>query len=188
MSLPPKAQSVTQAGAPDDYTPPLAYCAQVLEGGYTRLQVSAPPTHLERIHRALVSALTPPLKWLYVLQVERGGRGQLPRPEQYVGIELSQARVLEALYQYRALLYHDGRAQVWIRSSLNEQVVLEETGVIYVYPDDLLFRDVLDRAGVPEQDHQSMAERDYVRVNFLAAADQEQMRMMHQLGLVRWQG
>ena len=188
MSLPPKAQSVTQEGAPDGYISPLAYTPQILDGGHTRLMVSAPPEQLERVHRALVQALAPPLKFLYVLQVERGGRGQLPRPEHYVAVELSQLKVLRALQDYRALAYHDGRAQIWIRSRLNEQIVLEETGVIYIYPDDLLFRDALDGLGVPEQPHESMADRDYVRVNFVAGADREQMQLMHALGLVRWQG
>jgi len=88
-SLPPKALSVTRQGAPDGFLPPMAYTAQVLDGGYTRLAVSTPANRLALVHRALVSALQPPLSFLYVRMTSRQ-RGQLPKPEHYVAVELSQ--------------------------------------------------------------------------------------------------
>jgi hypothetical protein len=69
------------------------------------------------------------------------------------------------------LVYHDGRHQLWIEGRHDAKVVLEETGVIYVYPDDLSFRDVLAEHGVREGDDKNVGDRDYVRVNFLAEAD-----------------
>jgi hypothetical protein len=63
---------------------------------------------------------------------------------------------------------------------------MEETGVLYVYPDDPSFRDVLEAQGVPEGKVESMADRDFVRVEYLADADAEEVSLRHCLGLVRY--
>lgn len=186
-TLPPKASSVTKDGEPDGYVPPMAYKLQVLDGGYTRLVVSTPPNRLRLIHRTLVLALQPPLKFLYIRLTDRI-RGQLPKPEQYVAVELSQDRVLDALDKYAPLIYNDGRNQIWVRSALNEQIVLEEIGALFCYPDDPLFRDKIEQFGIVEARHESIDTRDYVKVNFLAEADAMEKDLMHELGLVRWQG
>ena len=95
---------------------------------------------------------------------------------------------MTALERYRRLAYHDGRHQLWIRGAAGEQVVLEEVGVIYVYPDDPSFRAVLDAAGVPEGEGETLAERDFIKVTFDAACDAEEDQMHHDLGLVPWEG
>lgn len=186
-TLPPKAISVTKAGEPDGYVPPMAYKLQVLDGGYTRLVVSTPPNRLRLVHRTLVLALQPPLKLLYVRMTDRV-HGQLPKPEQYVAVELSQERVLDTLDRFAPLIYNDGRNQVWVRSALNEQIVLEEIGALYCYPDDPLFRDQLEQFGLVEARHESIDTRDYIKVNFLSEADDMERELMQELGLVRWQG
>lgn len=168
--------------------PPACYRLQVLPGGITRLAASAPPGELEAVHRALVAALEPPLKLLYVRLTDRAS-GQLPKPEHLVAVGLSRDRVLDALARFRRLIYHDGRNQVWVRGARTDQVVLEEIGAIYVYPDDPLFRDVLEDCGLVESDQgETMADRDYVKVNFLAEADAEEAALIADLGLVRWEG
>jgi len=186
MNVPPKAISVTKEGQPDGFVPPMAYKLQILDGGYTRLCISTPPNRLRLVHRALVMSLQAPLKFLYVRLTDRQ-RGQLPKPEQYVAVELSQERVLDALDKYAPLIYSDGRSQVWVRSMLNEQIVLEEIGALYAYPDDPLFRDTVEKFGMVEANHDSMDSRDYIKVNFLAEADEMEKALMHDLGLVRWQ-
>jgi hypothetical protein len=65
--------------------------------------------------------------------------------------------------------------------------VLEETGVIYVYPDDLSFRDVLEEHGVREGADKNVGDRDYVRVNFLAEGDALESELMRTLRLQRWE-
>ena len=65
---------------------------------------------------------------------------------------------------------------------------LDELGMIYIYPDDFLFRDCLDSLGWVEAAHESMASRDYVKVNFSSIADEEEQLLLQSLGMVRWEG
>lgn len=183
-----KATSVDEQGQPDGFEPTPFYRPEVLHGGYTRLAVSLPPDGLETIHRALVQALTPPLKLLYRQLTDRRTGQQLQRPRDLVAVELSRERVLGALEAHRSLVYEDGRHQLWIRSQLGEQVVLEEIGMLYVYPDDLLFRDVLGAHGIQEGRGQTLAERDYIRVRFDAANDAAEEALVQGLHLVEWAG
>ena len=187
MSNQPKSQSVTKQGAPDGFVPPKAYQSQVLDGGYTRLEVSAPPAKLSFVHRSLVEKLQPPLKIRYVRMIDRV-KGQLPKPESYVAVEIGRGRMLEACKVCSVLFYHDGRNQIWIRGASNEQIVLDELGMIYVYPDDFLFRDVLDEIGWVEAKHETMAARDYVKVFFDPNADSEEQTLLQSLGMIRWEG
>ena len=115
-----------------------AFRAEVVGPGFTRL-VSAPPDDLPAIHRALVRrpsrrvsaalpaahrpldrtarqtpSITSPSSW-GAPAVPRGTRG------------LRAARC-----------HHDGRHQLWIEGRHDAKVVPEETGVIYVCPDDLV--------------------------------------------------
>lgn len=184
--LPPKAQSVTREGEPDGFVPHSFHQPQVLQGGFTRLLVSVPQARLETVHRALIAALEPPLKVAYQQLTDRRAGIQLPKPRSLVAVELPRDRVLAAMERYRRLVYHDGRHQLWIRGAAGEQVVLEEVGVIYVYPDDPSFRSVLVAAGVAEGEGETLAERDYIKVTFDAACDTEEDLLHHELGLVPW--
>ena len=183
--LPPKAQSVRADGSPDGFEPPDLYAVQVLQGGYTRLRISCGWARLPAVHQALEGMLRPPLKVLYVVLTDRQ-KGQLEKPEQMVAIELSREQVLGTLQERAALVYGDGRHQLWIAGRGQEQVVLEEVGVIYAYPDDPAFRDALDAQGVPEATGQTLAERDYVKVNFVASADPMEEELRRRLGMARW--
>ena len=188
MSLLPKAQSVTQQGASDGYVPPMAFRSQILDGGYTRLEISAPPSKLSIVHQQLAKLLSPPLKMRYVKQVERRSGQQLPKPESYVAVELSQERVVQSLEFCKDLFYHDGRNEVWLLGIDGAQLILDEIGMIYLYPDDFIFRDALTNLGWVEAEHQTMAERDYVLVNFSAEADAQEQSLIQSLGMVRWEG
>jgi hypothetical protein len=185
--LPAKACSVTRQGAPDGFVPPTHYSADVLEGGHTRLAVSGPAFRIERAHQALVAALQPPLKLLYIQLTDRQ-TGQLPKPIQRVAVELPRDRVMAALKAYRRLIYHDGRHQLWVRGNSGEQVVLEEIGMLFVYPDDFQFRDILEDNGIPEGTGETIATRDFVRVEFLADADAEEQSLISDLNLISWEG
>lgn len=184
----PKAESVTREGQPDGFVPPRFFRSEVLQGGMTRLVVSVPMTELEAVHRALVGALEPPLKMLYKQLTDRVQGVQLPKPIDRVAVELPKDRVLDALAEFRQLVYHDGRHQIWVRGNRGEVVVLEEVGQIYVYPDDFLFRDALLALGVPEGDGEELGARDYVRVTFDARCDQLEAQLIHDLNLVEWRG
>jgi hypothetical protein len=182
--LPPKAESVDAAGARDGFDAPRAFRAEVVGPGFTRLVVSAPPGELPAIHQALVRRLEPPFRLLYQRLTDRS-LGQLPKPEHHVAVELGAEPVLAALVACAPLVYHDGRHQLWIEGRDEAKVVLEETGVVYVYPDDPSFRDVLDAHGVREGDDRNVGDRDYVRVNFLAEADALEAQLLRTLQLKR---
>ncbi len=184
--LPPKAESVDAKGARDGFDAPRAFRAEVVGPGFTRLVVSAPADDLARVHQALVRCLEPPFRVLYQRLTDRT-TGQLPKPEHHVAVELAGRLVLEALEACAPLVYNDGRHQLWIEGKNDTKVVLEETGVIYVYPDDPSFRDVLAEHAVGEGDDRNVGDRDYVRVNFLAEADPLETELLQTLRLQRWE-
>lgn len=186
MLHPSKAVSVDIEGRPDGFEVPLQWAVEVLGGGYTRLVVSAPTERLGEVHQALVSKLAPPLRVLYVQLTDRAAGKQLERPQRHVALELDLDSVISALLQSARLVYGDARHQIWVQGAGEDKVVLEETGVIYVYPDDPSFRDSLEQLGVPEGQSPTMADRDYVRVNFLAEADAEELGLQTALGLIPW--
>ena len=184
--FPPKAESVDASGARDGFDAPRAFRAEVVGPGFTRLVVSSPPDDLPAIHRALIRRLEGPFRVLYQKLTDRS-TGQLAKPEHHVAVELGAQAVLDALEACAPLVYQDGRHQLWIEGRHDAKVVLEETGVIYVYPDDLSFRDALSEHGVREGDDKNVGDRDYVRVNFLAEADALEDHLLHTLHLQRWE-
>ena len=187
QSKQPKSQSVTKQGALDGFIPPMAYSPQVIDGGYTRIEISAPSSKLSFIHKKLLEVMQPPFKVRYVRMTDRL-KGQLPKPESYVAVELSRERLMQICDECETLLYHDARHQLWIRGASEEQLVLDELGMLYIYPDDFLFRDTLSQYGWIEANHESMATRDYVKVFFAPQADEQEQTLMHSLGMIRWEG
>ncbi len=187
MDRPAKALSVDREGVADGFEPRTFFKAEVLQGGHTRLVISLPPERLESVHRALVSEFSGPLKVLYQ-QLTNRKSGQLPKPISRVGVEIDPERLKSALDSYRRLIYYDGRHQFWVRDSAGAQLVLEEIGVLYLYPDDPSFREALVRHGVEEGSGETMATRDYVKVNFLAECDADEVGLWQSLGMVEWAG
>ena len=183
----PKAQSVTKEGEDDGYVPPSAYSARVLRGGYTRLDISTPMDKLAILHKELVKTIQFPCKLRYVKMTDRQ-KGQLEKPESYVAVEVSRDRMMQALLDFEDLFYYDGRNQLWILGAAKEQIILDELGMLYVYPDDFVFRDALTMLGWPEMKHESMAQRDYVKVNFSAIADEQERSLLNSFGMIRWEG
>jgi len=184
MSSTFKATSVTEAGEPDGFTPPLLYSPQVGPDGTTRLVVSAPGSDLPRIHRLLVESLEAPLGVLWVQLVDRAsGQRQEDDPRRWLTLEQQAGAVLSAVDRSPHLLYGDARGQLWIRGALGEQLVLDELGMVYLYPDDPAFRTALESAGVDESSAPTMADRDYVRVEFDAAADPEEQALLQDLSM-----
>ena len=188
MSKPAKAQSVTKDGEKDGFVPPCAYRDQVVPGGFTRLEISVPTNMLAIVHKELVEkGLTFPCKMRYLRMTDRQ-KGQLPKPESYVAVDISKQRIVQAMSSYQDLFYHDARHQLWLLGANGEQIVLDELGMLYVYPDDFLFRDILTQLGWSTAQHVAMSERDYVEVYFVPEADAQETSLMHSFGLVRWEG
>ena len=184
MDLQGKAVSVTPDGVEDGYSPPLAYHGEMTPKGDTRIVTTAPPPEILRVHRALVGALAPPLNFLYRQKVNR--RDPKPQggpPRDFVALNVSSEGVLAALDEATSLLHHDARCEIWIRGNLGEQVILDEDGMMFCYPDDPSFRDALDAAEVPDANFEGMDKRDYVKHWFHADNDAVEDGLMTSLKL-----
>ena len=180
----PKAESVSADGELDGFKPSPNWRAEVIPGGYTRLEVSLPSDDIQGVHRALVAKLEPPLRVLYVQLTDRLAGVQLDPPRRFVALDVKRDQLDAALSACAPLIYHDGRHQLWVQGRGEDKVILEETGVIYAYPDDPSFRDVLSENDVAEGKAQTMGDRDYVRVNFTAAGDALEGQFRHAIGAV----
>ncbi len=181
----PKAQSVTLEGEPDGFLAPRAWRAEVFGDGHTRLVVSVPADELPALHLSLIGALEGPVGFRYVQLTDRL-TGQLPAPEGRVAMGVATATVVRALRERPELIWGDGRHQVWARGSLGETVILDELGLLYLSPDDPVFRDALTAQGIPESDAPTMDRRDYVKVAFLAEADAQEASLWEELKMLRW--
>lgn len=183
MTASPKCISVNEAGEPDGWLPVPGFKCEVSPDGLTRLGISVPPDQLAEVHKALAGALQNPVGVMYVQMVDRRAGKQLDTPRRFLGVEKTKSQVLGALNRCGTLFYGDGRHQLWLRGGFNEQLVLDELGMLWVYPDDPSFRDVLDALGISESDAQSMDGRDYVKVDFKAEADADEAWLFASLGL-----
>lgn len=179
----PKAISVTEGGEPDGFEPPVAYRCEVDPSGMTRLGISVPTDRLAETHKALVGALSSPISVLYVQMVDRRVGKQLEKPRHLLGVEKAKSTVLTALQRCGTLLYHDARHQLWLRGRMSEQLVLDELGMVWVYPDDPGFRDVLRGLEIPESQADNLEGRDYIKVDFKSEADAEESLLIATLGL-----
>ena len=177
-----KATSVNQDGSPDGFVPPIAYRVDVSPDGVTRIACSSGPKLLMALD-AVVGAMQGPVGVLWVRQVDRQQGRQLAKPERWVAIDKDKTQVSSVLARCRNLLTMDGRGQLWLRGGFREQVVLDELGTLYCYPDDPSFRDALEAVGIQEKPHQNLEDRDYVRVNFSGTADAEEQLLIHELAL-----
>ena len=178
-----KAVSVTVEGQPDGWTSPRGVRVQVAPDGKTRLVIYVPPEELRAVHERLLEALGSPLSVRYLRLTDRT-KGQLPKPETFVRMDAPASDVRAAFAEAADLVWRDGRHQLWVRGPFGEQVVLDELGVLYCYPDDPAFREALD--GLPETSTVGMDGRDYVRVQFLAEADAQETALRERLSLQKW--
>jgi hypothetical protein len=68
---------------------------------------------------------------------------------------VDRTSLLRAIAQHDALIFRDSRTQLMIRNpTTKESVVLDETGVMYLYSDSQLFRQPLVGAGLIEGVHE----------------------------------
>lgn len=178
---PPKASSVTLEGQPDGWISPRSWRAQVAPDGGTRLVVYVPAEELPEWHLRLIQAMGAPYSVAYMQLTDRKVGRPHPAPIRYVGIEKPAEKVVEALQNAGDLVWYDGRHQLWVRGSFGEQVVLDELGVLYCYPDDPSFRDAL--VDLPESKTTGMDSRDYVKVSFRSEADAQEQQLIASLHL-----
>ncbi len=180
-----KASSCLQTGVLDGWTVAAAFSGEVTPDGSTRLVATVPPERLPQVHAALVAVLGEPLSVLYRQKIDRRD----PKPQghpgrDFVALELTASRVREAFAGSPTLLYRDARHETWVRGGMQDQVVLDQDGTLYCYPDDPAFRDALEAQGLTESTSlTTLEDRDYVRHWFHAAADAEEDALIEALGL-----
>lgn len=185
----PKAVSVLETGEPDGWAPEPGWYPEMTPQGETRITVSVGYERLVDVHRGLVEAMEAPLSVLYRQHLDRPAveQGKAPPqgmpPRDFVGVDLPTGRVVAAFEAAADLIYGDARCDVWVRGARHDQVVLDEDGVLYAYPDDPAFRDALTALGLPEHDVDTMRDRDYVKHWFRAECDAIERQLLTQLGL-----
>ena len=127
---------------------------------------------------------TEPLQVLYRQVVDRRDPKPQDAPSRdFVGLGLEASEVLEAIEQAKELFYSDARAEVWVRDAAGAQVVLDCDGLLFAYPDDPSFRDAMAQLDVPLDRKPTVANRDYVRHEFLASADAQEDAFIETLHL-----
>ncbi|MEN0061870.1 MAG: hypothetical protein AAGA48_06935 [Myxococcota bacterium] len=185
----PKAVSVLESGEDDGWVPKPGWYPEMTPQGETRLTVSVGHQRLPAVHQALVRAMPAPLSVLYRQRIDRSAveQGKTPPqgqpPRDFVAVSLSTDTVIAALQAAADLVYGDARNEVWVRSAQHDQLVLDEDGVVYVYPDDPVFRDALRAESLPEHDVDTMHDRDYVKHWFRPECDAQETAFLTTLGL-----
>lgn len=184
--LGPKAISVTEQGEPDGWKVQSGFDGQTAQDGSNRLMVSVPVAQLRTVHNALMELLGTRVGVLYRQFVDRRNPGpNNAPPTDFVGLDLTRERVVAALGDAEALIYHDARCELWLRGEMGDQIILDRDGLIYCYPDDLAFRDVLSKFELNEGEVEVLLERDYVRHIFHAQNDSIEDALISGLGLAR---
>ena len=173
MTASAKASSCTIEGELDGWEVADAFSGEMDPTGSTRLCLTVGEQRLAAVHVALLEQLAEPISVLYRRKIDRLD----PKPQghpgaDFVALEQRRDRVIAAVREASLLLHHDARCELWIRGGLKEQVVLDQDGTLYCYPDDPVFRDVAEAQGLTEAETMVTLEgRDYVRHWFRAEAD-----------------
>ena len=180
----PKTTSARVDGEPDGYEPPCAFYGELAGEGMTRLVISVPLNDLQATHEALIQVLTAPLGLLYRRKVDR----LEPKPpgspsDDFVGLEFPTERLIGAMRSSKGVIYHDGRCEVWVRGAMQAQVILDDDGVLYTYPDDPAFRAVLTQRGILEAPVRTMADVDYPKRWFHGLHDAAEQSLIDDLNL-----
>ncbi len=180
-----KSTSVDEQGQPDGWEPTPGYLREMDPQGSTRLVVSVPAGHLGGMHKALAGCLVPPVSVLYRQVVNRREpKPQGSPPRDFVALELSAEQVTDALDRFTDLLHHDARCELWLRGSMHEQLVLDADGLLFCYPDDPTYEDVLRANGLEPDVGVTIVDRDYARHAFHASNDALEDELVASLGLV----
>ena len=178
-----KAISVDREGNPDGFVPDEGFIGQTEPGMPTRLLVSVLPERLAAAHRALISAVEGPIGVRWVQKVDRLAPKEGAPPREFLALGVPKDVVLAALESCAGVLYDDARGELWVRGRRGEQVILDGDGLLYGYPDDVLFRDTAKAFGLVERDVKTLLNRDYVKQWYRADHDAAEHRLIASLGL-----
>ena len=180
-----KSHFLTEQGEPDGWEIQTGFDAQTAQDGSNRLLVSVPTSRLRTVHSALVDLLGNRVGADRQFVDRRNPGPNNAPPTDYVGLDLARDTVVEVLAETENLIYHDARCELWLRGEMGDQIILDRDGLIYCYPDDPAFRDVLASFDLPEGEIEVLLERDYVRHVYHAENDALEDAFKETLGLVR---
>ncbi len=180
----PRASSTDEKGLEDGFVADPSYSGEMDPRGGTRIVVSVPPDRLAAVHQRLLAVVRPPLGVLWRQVIDRRApRPQGTPPRDHVALDVSFERLIATLRENEGVVYADARAELWVRGALGEQLILDQDGLIYAYPDDPSWRDALDGLGVPDKETPNLAGRDYVKHWFHAEHDVEEDQLIRSLAL-----
>ena len=181
----PRATSVTIEGDPDGFEPTTAWWPDHDTEFGTRLVISVSDADRARVHVALAQGLGERIGVLYRRHVDRlNPRPNGVPPEDFVGLDIPRERLFSLLESAGDVVYADARAEFWLRGQLGEQLIMDQDGMIFCYPDDVSFRDALTAQGVLQGEVQTISDRDYVKHWFHAPNDAAEQALIDELGLV----
>lgn len=181
----PRATSVTEAGEPDGFESTTAWWPDHDPEFGTRLVISVSDADRARVHLALAKGLGERIGVLYRRHVDRlKPRPNGSPPEDFVGLEIPRAHLISVLEKVGDVVYSDARAEFWLRGQLGEQLIMDQDGMLFCYPDDVAFRDALKAEGVPEGEVKTISDRDYVKHWYHAPNDAAERSLIDELGLV----
>ena len=180
-----KAYSVDENGAPDGFKVPNLFSPQVAPDGTTRLLISASRDNIEAAHKSLLGVLDGPLGVRYVQLIDRSNEiDRRENPRGFVALDKGVDEVKKAIEMSRKLLYDDARCQFWVKGLMGDQIILDEFGMLYAYPDDPSFRNALSSIGINEGAASTLADRDFVKVEFDAECDRVETQLISLLRMV----
>ena len=128
---------------------PTSYQGQILEGGFTRIEISSQSDDLSKIYKALVESFTFPCKMRYLKLTDRQ-EGQYQNPKSYVAVNIRKDMMLQFWSNYKSCCIMMGDISCDIGVEWRA-TCLDELGVLYLSPDDFHFRDVLTELAIPER-------------------------------------
>lgn len=182
--MPVKAESVQRDGTPDGFVPDVGFISQTEPGMPTRLLISVLPDDLARVHQALVGACAGPLSVRWVQKVDRANpRPENAPPREFLALGVDADLLMSLLFECAGLLYDDGRGELWVRGRRGEQVILDGDGLLYTYPDDVLFRGVCAALGLAEGPVKTLLDRDFVKQWYRAPYDAQEKALVQRLSL-----
>ena len=148
------------------YEPPPFFFAQTNESGDSRLVAWAPSlAALRHAFEALIKALPVSVEVLLKIRADTEGdhspeaRDQVW--ERYHGV-VAQGALLEAMSRCYEFVFQDSCNQLCVRDPVSfDYVVLDDVGVVYVYSDAVMFRQVFVRSGFEERIEPLISEEPY---------------------------
>lgn len=158
------------------YEPRPFFFVQTSENGHARLVAWAPSlSTVRRAFEEFIKALPAAVEVLLKVKADSGAAEESRDPVwlRYHGV-VAQGALLEAIDRCDTSVFQDSRNQLCVRDPVSfDYVVLDDVGVVYMYSDDAMFRQVLAALGFEERIEPLVSEEGYWAQTPAAGREQE---------------